>query len=572
MRILLLCHAFNGLAQRAFLMLRRAGHEVSVEFDVHDRLTEEAVALFRPDLVVAPFLKRAIPESVWRRVRCLVVHPGIPGDRGPSSLDWAILEGERDWGVSIIEANGEMDGGPLWASEGFALREAGKASLYRREVGDAAMAALATALARIESGTFVPAVPQAGEPGVRGRARPPVRREDREVRWAEDSTEVVLRKLRASDSEPGVPGELLGVKVRMFDPHAEDVLRGGRPGEPFARRDGALLVGTRDGAVWIGQLRRDDGAAALKRPAVAVLGAAAEALPERALDPFEPVTGQTFRDLWVAREGPVARVHFPFAGGALDPARARRLAAVLARLRESDARVVALMGGPEFWCNGIHLHAIEASAHPADASWESINAIDDLALEILTNDRQLTVAALQGNAGAGGVFLALAADHVLVREGTVLNPHYKGMGNLYGSEYWTYLLPRRVGEARAEQLTRRRLPVDARGAVDEGLCDELGPAGHAAFAARVRALCRDLAGDGFAGALERKRAARAADEAAKPLAAYRAEELARMRLNFYGFDPSYHVARHQFTFRTPKSRTPLYLAPHRRLRPEEATA
>ena len=34
---------------------------VSVEFDINDRVTEEAVALFRPELVVAPFLKRAIP-------------------------------------------------------------------------------------------------------------------------------------------------------------------------------------------------------------------------------------------------------------------------------------------------------------------------------------------------------------------------------------------------------------------------------------------------------------------------------------------------------------------------------
>jgi putative two-component system protein, hydrogenase maturation factor HypX/HoxX len=53
------------------------------------------------------------------------------------------------------------------------------------------------------------------------------------------------------------------------------------------------------------------------------------------------------------------------------------------------------------------------------------------------------------------------------------------------------------------------------------------------------------------------------DEAEKPLAAYRAEELARMRLNFYGFDPSYHVARHSFIHKIAKSRTPLTLARHR---------
>ena len=60
---------------------------------------------------------------------------------------------------------------------------------------------------------------------------------------------------------------------------------------------------------------------------------------------------------------------------------------------------------------------------------------------------------------------------------------------------------------------------------------------------------------------------RAADEALKPLAAYRAEELERMRLNFFGFDPSYHVARYNFVRKVPKSRTPLYLARHRARRP-----
>ena len=58
----------------------------------------EAVDLFRPDVVLAPFLKRAIPPSVWRRYICLIVHPGPPGDRGPSSLDWAILRGSGHLG------------------------------------------------------------------------------------------------------------------------------------------------------------------------------------------------------------------------------------------------------------------------------------------------------------------------------------------------------------------------------------------------------------------------------------------------------------------------------------------
>ena len=102
MRILFLAHSFNSLTQRLYVELTAAGHEVSIEFDINDRVTEEAAELFAPDLIVAPFLKRAIPMAVWSRYRSIVIHPGIPGDRGPSALDRAILRGEREWGVTAL--------------------------------------------------------------------------------------------------------------------------------------------------------------------------------------------------------------------------------------------------------------------------------------------------------------------------------------------------------------------------------------------------------------------------------------------------------------------------------------
>jgi putative two-component system hydrogenase maturation factor HypX/HoxX len=72
------------------------------------------------------------------------------------------------------------------------------------------------------------------------------------------------------------------------------------------------------------------------------------------------------------------------------------------------------------------------------------------------------------------------------------------------------------------------------------------------------------AGDGFVQRLAAKNARRVLDEAQKPLAAYRAEELEHMKLNFYGFDSSYHVARQHFVAKVPHARTPLWLARHRR--------
>jgi putative two-component system hydrogenase maturation factor HypX/HoxX len=67
----------------------------------------------------------------------------------------------------------------------------------------------------------------------------------------------------------------------------------------------------------------------------------------------------------------------------------------------------------------------------------------------------------------------------------------------------------------------------------------------------------------YAARVAAKRARRDSDEAEKPLAAYRAGELERMHRNFYGFDPSYHVARYHFVNRTPHSWTPRHLARHR---------
>jgi putative two-component system hydrogenase maturation factor HypX/HoxX len=563
MRILFLTHSFNSLTQRLYVELTRDGHEVSIEFDVNDATSEEAVALHRPDVIVAPFLKRAIPESIWSRHRCLVVHPGPPGDRGPSSLDWAILDGASEWGVTVLQADAEFDAGPVWASATFPMRAAKKSSLYRNEVTDAAVRAVRAAVARLGDPGFAPRPLPADDPRI--RARPPMRQSDRVIDWARDSTAAVLTKLRAADSFPGVLDSLLGRPFYLYGGHAEATLAGTRPGEVIARRDDAILRATTDGAVWITHLRRAE-AGAFKLPAALALGELADAIPEADAGPLLAPPGDGWREITYEEGNGVGWLAFDFYNGAMGTSQCRRLQAAIEAASRRPVDVLVLAGGEDFWSNGIHLNLIEAAASPADASLENIEAIDDVARAILGNERQLTVAALRGNAGAGGVFLALAADRVLARGGVMLNPHYKGMGNLYGSEYWTYSLPRRVGWEGARAITQNRLPLDARAALEAGLADEVLDGDIARFAAETAAYARRLAADPVLPALlEAKRARRAEDERVKPLERYREEELERMRLNFYGFDPSYHVARSNFVRKVPHSWTPRHLALHRRL-------
>jgi len=561
MKILFLCHSFNSLSQRLYVELLSRGYEVSVEFDINDTVTEEAVSLFQPDLIVAPFLKRAIPETIWKNHTCLIVHPGIKGDRGPSALDWAILNGESRWGVTVLQANAEMDAGDIWASIGFPMREATKASIYRNEVSDATVEGVLLAVARFESGRFTPEPLDYSRGDVQGELRPLMTQADRRIDWQRDDTSTVLRKIRCADGFPGVKDWIDGVELFLYDAQPEFQLRG-EPGALIARSGPAVCRATVDGAVWIGHLRDKNSAHPFKLPAVRVLADRVAGLPE-----VPPTAGTGYRDIWYEEAKGVGYLHFPFYNGAMSTDQCRRLREAFCAARQQDTRVIVLMGGPDFWSNGMHLNMIEAAESAPDESWRNINAINDLAREIITTESHLTVSALAGNAGAGGVFLARAADQVWAREGVVLNPHYKDMGNLFGSEYWSYLMPRYCGEEKSHRIRQARLPMGVAEAMELGLVDAALAGGVQGFGDALKAKAEALAGAvDFDRRLQQKQAARAEAEAIKPLERYREEELEKMRMNFYGFDPSYHVARYNFVYKVPKSRTPMTIALHRRTR------
>ncbi len=115
----------------------------------------------------------------------------------------------------------------------------------------------------------------------------------------------------------------------------------------------------------------------------------------------------------------------------------RALQQGLRGLRARPTAVPVLAGGREFFSNGIHLHDIEAAAHRSGDS---------------------------------------AADQVRAHGGVVLNPHYRNMGNLHGSEYRAYTLPRRVGLPPAADRRARGAgpgpgrPAESAGSPRDALC------------------------------------------------------------------------------------------------------
>lgn len=589
MNILFLTTAHNSLSQRLLIELEARGHRICVTIADSEAAMLGAVARENPDLIIAPMLKAAAPEAIWRNRVCLIVHPGIIGDRGPSSLDWAIMEGERRWGVTVLQAAAEMDAGPIWASHEFPLPPIAdsKGSVYRSGVTEAAVRGVLEAVEKFASGRFRPTPLDYSRPETRGRLRATMMQKDRAIDWMRDPTDVILRKIRAADSAPGVLDTLFGLPFFLYGAHCEDRLKGA-PGSVIAKRDGAICRATVDGAIWITHLKlKGDGhgadcrfvdqgcaycsaefcpVAGIKLPATQALGPLARGVPEAVLPVVAEVDYRTYREIvYVERDG-VGHLYFEFYNGAMSTEQCYRLRDAFLFARSRPTRVIVLHGGRDFFSNGIHLNVIEAAEDPALESWRNINAIDDVVHEILNTMSHVVIASMRGNAGAGGAILALAADRVLAREGVVFNPHYKSMGGLYGSEYWTYVLPRRVGAERAHEMMEGCLPMGTREAKAIGFVDDV--LGGDVLGGDVDAFERQVAAEAtriarrldFWNLLREKHEKRVHDERTKPLADYRAEELARMKVNFFGPDPAYHLAREKFVFkgRAPAARP----APH----------
>ena len=164
----------------------------------------------------------------------------------------------------------------------------------------------------------------------------------------------------------------------LEDAHAERLSEPAAPGTIVARRDGAVLRAAADGGVWIGHAKRMDSALAYKLPVALAFPAEVRALPASQVALDVPFDGTGYREIRYEEEDAVGYLHFPFYNGAMSTAQCERLLAAYSFALARPTHVLVLMGGPDFWSNGIHLNVIEAAESPADESWRNINAIDDV--------------------------------------------------------------------------------------------------------------------------------------------------------------------------------------------------
>jgi len=552
LKIILLSTAFNGLTQRVWLDLREAGYRPSVVLFTDPDSVCQQIEDSGADLVICPFLKDRVPQRLWRNPRrpVVIIHPGIVGDRGASALDWALMRQPKRWGVTALQAVEEMDAGPVWATCEFHLPEGlRKSELYNGPVSDAAIQCVREVVQKYLNG-FTPVPLDYSRREVVGRLQPNMTQDDRTFSW-HDNSAFIKRCIDAADGQPGVLASLAGGQFYVYDAHLD--VRRGVPGNLLAVRDDAVLVATGDASLWIGSLRLkpQSGEQTFKRPARHVLAQRLAGVP--VLDDSlarQPFSDEPYQPIRYRECGHVGELTFECYNGAMSTEQCQRLVAALRWAKTRDTEVLLIRGGRGSFCNGVHLNVIQAAADPGLEAWANIQAIDDVCLELFSA-RQLVVSGLTGNAGAGGVMLALAADIVLARRDIVLNPHYATMG-LYGSEYWTYSLPRAVGPDRAYALTQDCLPVSATQALRYGMVQEIGPRCPDEFGLWLLQRANSALLDPAYESLR----VRKAERSLSAIQACRDGELAQMRRDMVDNRHGFAEKCHRFVFKHRACRTP----------------
>eukprot|EP00743_Colponemidia_sp_Colp-15_P001757 GILK01001918.1.p1 GENE.GILK01001918.1~~GILK01001918.1.p1 ORF type:complete len:957 (-),score=216.57 GILK01001918.1:325-3051(-) len=572
LRLLLISNSHNSMSQRAALELQKDGHEVAVELAINEASFIQSKAQFKPHLIFAPFLTKRVPDVIWRdnNVPCLIVHPGIKGDRGASSIDWALSDKSPEWGVTVLQAAEEMDAGDIWSSKNFPLQREHaetltKSSVYKNEAVSAAMSAIRESIHKFQN--KIPAEPlDYTKPDVKGTLRPNMKQADRKVNWSATAEEVAST-IRFSDGSPGVLDSIQGEEYYMFGAHAENLQQFNEtiPVKTIlGYRHGAILLKTGKGAVWISHLKKKTGPVTYKVPATLAIPQpllrTLNRLPEPSLVVPYGTRPRTFQEIWVTERNGVCYLHFEFYNGAMSTSQCRRLEAVVKEVGQNPRyKAIALMGGYDYFSNGIHINQVVRSGYGIESeSWANINAINDVVKATFSIHDKYVVSAFQGNAGAGGVMAALAADDVVAHSDVVLNPHYKSMG-LYGSEYWTYFLPRRVGKETARNLTERLQPLLATSAESIGLVDRVLGQGQRGFQDRLHSFIESTLNDKqkLNTLLKRKSEERLSGQWLANVERHRGAELSIMRDNFR--DQAYHVAVQRFVNKSAALCTPQHL-------------
>lgn len=228
------------------------------------------VKRLQPDLLVLAFVTDFVPQSMIDLATYggINYHPSLlPKYRGGSAMNWAIINGETETGVTIHYIDAGVDTGPILLQERVPIAPDDTVkSLYFEKLYPLGVQMVAAAVRLIREGKARP-VPQDEK---QASFQPVIKEADVQIDWRQN-TQKIYNLIRGANPHPGAWTTFRGGKLKIWE--ARPCQIEGMPGRVAAvREDGSFVIATADGGILVRRVQY--GAGGEKIPAGQFVAAA----------------------------------------------------------------------------------------------------------------------------------------------------------------------------------------------------------------------------------------------------------------------------------------------------------
>lgn len=226
-----------------------------------DEAARERILAAGADVHIVVAYGQIIPNAVHYppRRHSLNVHFSLlPRYRGAAPVQWTVLNGDAETGVTIIELNDRMDEGDILAQERLAVRTRETAAALERRLAVRGAELLVSTLARLD------AVGRVKQDETEATLAPKVRKEDGLVVWTEPAG-AIDRKVLALAERPGVFSFYKGKRLQILrgrpagPAEAPPAPPAAGPGTVLAAGPSGLTVACGDGTAFLIEELRPEG-------------------------------------------------------------------------------------------------------------------------------------------------------------------------------------------------------------------------------------------------------------------------------------------------------------------------
>lgn len=206
-----------------------------------------------PDLIIVFAYGKILPKEVLEipKEGCWNIHLSLlPKYRGASPVQWAILNGEKVTGVTIMLMDEGMDTGPILLQKDIPITESDTTPLLLEKLSYLAVEALGLALSLYKKGQLKP-TPQ---PTQEISYAPLIKKEDGKISFQEEA-ELIIRKIRAFSPWPGVYTYFRGKILKIHNAEIKHLEERGNPGEILKISKEGIYVATSSKPLLIKELQ-----------------------------------------------------------------------------------------------------------------------------------------------------------------------------------------------------------------------------------------------------------------------------------------------------------------------------